>query len=79
MTDEQWWYAHVPFLERIMDARRYPTAARVGSAAGEAHQSAYNPEHAFEFGLSRILDGVEMLVSARKTGNGPCSVNTPSE
>jgi AcrR family transcriptional regulator len=65
MSDEQWWYAHVPFLERIMDVRRYPTAARVGSAAGEAHQAAYNPEHAFEFGLRCVLDGVEMLVRAR--------------
>jgi AcrR family transcriptional regulator len=67
MSDEQWWYAHVPFLERIMDARRYPTAARVGSAAGEAHQAAYNPEHAFEFGLSCVLDGVEMLVKGKTT------------
>jgi len=65
LSDEQWWYAHVPFLERIMDGRRYPTAARVGTAAGEAHQAAYNPEHAFEFGLSRVLDGIEMLVRAR--------------
>lgn len=65
MSDEQWWYAHVPFLERIMDGRRYPTATRVGSAAGEAHQAAYNPEHAFEFGLRCVLDGVEMLVRAR--------------
>ena len=66
MTDQQWWYAHVPFLERIMDGRRYPTAARVGSAAGEAHQSAYDPEHAFEFGLRCVLDGIEMLVNGRK-------------
>ena len=66
MSDVQWWYAHVPFLERIMDVRRYPTAARVGSAAGEAHQAAYNPRHAFEFGLSCVLDGVEKLVNGRK-------------
>jgi len=65
MSDEQWWYSHVPFLERIMDGRRYPTATRVGSAAGEAHQAAYNPEHAFEFGLRCVLDGVEMLVKDR--------------
>lgn len=62
MSDEQWWYAHAPFLERIMDGRRYPVAARVGTAAGEAHQAAYNPRHAFEFGLRRVLDGIAMLV-----------------
>jgi AcrR family transcriptional regulator len=65
MSDEQWWYAHSPFLERILDARRYPTAARVGSAAGAAHQAAYNPEHAFEFGLKRVLDGIQVLVDSR--------------
>ncbi|HEU5475381.1 MAG TPA: TetR/AcrR family transcriptional regulator [Actinophytocola sp.] len=66
LTDEQWWYAHVPFLERIMDAQRYPTAARVGVAAGEQHQAAYDPEHAFEFGLRRVLDGIDVLITARK-------------
>jgi AcrR family transcriptional regulator len=65
ITDEQWWYAHAPFLERIMDRRRYPTAARVGTAAGEAHNAAYDPDHAFEFGLQRVLDGIEVLVSSR--------------
>lgn len=66
MTDEQWWYAHAPFLERIFDPRRYPTAARVGAAAGEAHQAAYDPVHAFEFGLRRVLDGIEVLVDSRR-------------
>jgi AcrR family transcriptional regulator len=65
MSDEQWWYAHVPFLERIMDSTRYPTAARVGTAAGEEYNAASNPEHAFEFGLQRLLDGVQVLVDSR--------------
>ncbi|MEV4012889.1 TetR/AcrR family transcriptional regulator [Nonomuraea angiospora] len=65
LTDEQWWAAHAPFLSRITDAARYPTAARVGQAAGEALNAAYSPEHAFEFGLERVLDGVEALISRR--------------
>jgi AcrR family transcriptional regulator len=65
MTDEQWWYAHVPFLERIMDGTRYSTAARVGTTAGETHNAAYNPEHAFEFGLARVLDGIAVLINER--------------
>ncbi|HET9143180.1 TetR/AcrR family transcriptional regulator [Actinophytocola sp.] len=64
-TDEQWWYAHAPFLERILDPGRYPTAARVGTAAGEHHQAAYDAEHAFEFGLARVLDGIEVLIDSR--------------
>ncbi|MEV0378953.1 TetR/AcrR family transcriptional regulator [Nonomuraea sp. NPDC050643] len=65
LTDEQWWTAHAPFLSRIADVSRYPTAARVGQAAGEALNAAYSPEHAFEFGLQRVLDGVEALVRSR--------------
>ncbi|MFC5831968.1 TetR/AcrR family transcriptional regulator [Nonomuraea insulae] len=65
LTDQQWWAAHAPFLSRIADASRYPTAARVGQAAGEELQAAYSPEHAFEFGLERVLDGVEALVNKK--------------
>ncbi len=64
-TDNEWWAASAPLLEEVFDAGRYPTAARVGSVAGAAHAAAYNPEHAFEFGLQRVLDGVEALVRSR--------------
>jgi AcrR family transcriptional regulator len=66
MTDAQWWEAHAPLLEQVFDAARFPTAARVGAAAGEALQAAYDPEHAFEFGLRRVLDGVGVLVASRR-------------
>lgn len=61
-TDEQWWSANAPLLEKVFDPGRYPTASRVGRAAGEAHQGAYDPGYAFEFGLRRVLDGIEVLV-----------------
>jgi AcrR family transcriptional regulator len=62
MSDEQWWAANAPMLARVFDPERYPVATRVGSAAGEAHQSAYSPEHAYEFGLQLILEGLARLV-----------------
>ncbi|MCP3805272.1 TetR/AcrR family transcriptional regulator [Allokutzneria sp. A3M-2-11 16] len=65
MTDEKWWQAHQPFLARMSDPETYPLAAAVGVAAGEAHNAAVNPDHAFEFGLARILDGIESLVNRR--------------
>jgi AcrR family transcriptional regulator len=65
MTDQQWWSAHAPLLAELADFRRFPTASRVGSAAGEAHGAAYDPDHAFEFGLQRVLDGIEALVRSR--------------
>jgi AcrR family transcriptional regulator len=64
-TDEQWWAAASPVLDQVFDAHRYPLAARVGLAAGEQYGAASDPEHAFEFGLRRILDGVEVLVRSR--------------
>ncbi|MEO3871948.1 TetR/AcrR family transcriptional regulator [Nonomuraea sp. B12E4] len=65
LSDEQWWAAHAPFLNRIADSDRYPVASRVGQAAGEALNAAYSPEHAFEFGLQRVLDGIAALIGQR--------------
>jgi AcrR family transcriptional regulator len=70
MTDEQWWLAYAPFLNTIVDASRYPTATRVGTAAGEAYGAASDPKHAFEFGLERVLDGIEVFVQARSAQLG---------
>ena len=66
LTDEEWWHASAPYLEKVFDVRRYPIAARVGAAAGEALGAAYDPRHAFEFGLQRVLDGIEALVAGRR-------------
>jgi AcrR family transcriptional regulator len=65
MSDEKWWAVNAPLLDRVFDPARFPLAARVGSAAGAAHQGVYNPEHAFDFGLQRILDGLAHLIESR--------------
>jgi AcrR family transcriptional regulator len=65
LTDRQWWQTCGPWLERFMTSGSYPTAARVGAAAGEAYGGAYDPEYAFEFGLARVLDGIGVLVEQR--------------
>jgi AcrR family transcriptional regulator len=64
-TEQQWWAATEPYLARVFDAERYPTAARVGPVAGEELQAAYAPERTFEFGLARLLDGIGVLVGGR--------------
>ncbi|SDG69214.1 transcriptional regulator, TetR family [Lentzea fradiae] len=66
LTDQQWWDAAAPVLMTVFDPARFPVAARVGGAVGEAHHSAFSPEHSFEFGLEMILDGVERLVRSRE-------------
>jgi AcrR family transcriptional regulator len=65
MTDEEWWTANAPLLARVIDEDEYPTAARVGAAAGAAHGGAYSAEHAWEFGLARVLDGLGVLIERR--------------
>ena len=51
-------------LEMIMDPDAFPHATRVGAAAGEAQGGAFNPDHAYEFGLARVLDGLGVLIAA---------------
>jgi AcrR family transcriptional regulator len=66
MSEEQWWAANAPLLARVFDETKYPTASRVGAAAGAANGAAYNPEHAYEFGLQRVLDGLAALIDDRE-------------
>ena len=67
MSDAQWWQAAAPVLEKVVDLSRYPLGNRVGTVAGQVHGGAVGPGHAFEFGLQRVLDGIEALVQARRT------------
>lgn len=62
MTDGQWWAANAPVLERVLDPAAYPRAVRIGSAAGIAQDSAYDPQRAYGWGLARVLDGLGALV-----------------
>jgi AcrR family transcriptional regulator len=78
LTDEQWWHAHAPILARVSDGARYPLAARVGAAAGAAHGGAYDPTHAFEFGLARVLDGLGVLFEGRGAVGPPSRSGGPA-
>jgi AcrR family transcriptional regulator len=62
MSDEQWWSVNAPLLARALDPDAYPTAARVGTAAGAAQGGAYSPDRAWEFGIERVLDGLGALI-----------------
>jgi AcrR family transcriptional regulator len=65
-TDHEWWHAMAPVLERVFDAERYPLAARVGTAATEHYQGTFDPTLAFEFGLERLVDGIETFVAGKR-------------
>ncbi|GAA0587857.1 TetR/AcrR family transcriptional regulator [Kribbella sandramycini] len=66
MSDKEWWLAHVPHLDRIADVEKYPLASRVGSTVGAEFDAPYDSDHAFEYGLARLLDGVATLVKDRR-------------
>ncbi|MDT3440987.1 MULTISPECIES: TetR/AcrR family transcriptional regulator [unclassified Pseudofrankia] len=67
--DAQWWARVGPLLAQVLDERRYPLASRVGTAAGEAHGSAHDPDHAYRFGLARVLDGLASLIERAEPGS----------
>ncbi|MEX1028780.1 MAG: hypothetical protein WDZ91_01900 [Paenibacillaceae bacterium] len=67
MNEYEWWLASAPALERIIDPSLFPLTSRVGEAAGQAYEGAYDPEYAHSFGLERIIDGTSVLIN--KGGN----------
>lgn len=69
--DAQWWARNAPLLAARVDEVDYPIAARVGSAAGAAHGAAFSPEHAYRFGLDRVLDGLAALIEQRSGSSAP--------
>jgi AcrR family transcriptional regulator len=65
MDEEQWWAASEPVLRQVLDPGAFPLATRIGAAAGAAHRAAYDPRHAYDFGLRTILDGLAALIGPR--------------
>ncbi len=56
----QWWEERESFWEEYFDPERFPAISAVYD--GGAYE---NPIDAFEFGLQRVLDGIEALLAAR--------------
>jgi AcrR family transcriptional regulator len=65
ISEAEWWVHQAPFMEKIVDPTHFPIATRVGLSAGLEYEGASNPEHAFTFGIERILAGVAELIQAK--------------
>ena len=63
ISDQQWWQTYGPLLADVLDPARYPTAIRVGAAAGAEYGAAHDPARSFKFGLQRIIDGIEAFIT----------------
>jgi AcrR family transcriptional regulator len=77
-TDEAWWAEREPLLRQLFDPARFPIAVEVQRGGGfddRTGDGGYHWKRAlddFEFGLARVLDGIEALVRARAGGSaGP--------
>lgn len=67
LTDVEWWLAHAPLMDKIIDPALFPVATRVGASAGQEYQGPASPEHAFFFGLDRILAGIAQFISSKSS------------
>ena len=62
ISDEEWWAAREAFWARYFPPDRYPTLSAMWEAgAFEARAEA------FEFGLQRVLDGIEAYLGAARS------------
>jgi len=57
VSDEQWWTERRMFWEEYFSTDRYPTISRAHEAGAFEHA-----EDDFDFGLRRVLDGIESLI-----------------
>lgn len=64
LTDAEFWEAQRPALEKAMNSGRYPVMAALSD---DTFSSGF--DH-FEFGLQRILDGLEEFVTRRAAEQG---------
>jgi AcrR family transcriptional regulator len=63
LTDEDYWAAHKPFLDRVLSTDDYPNMTAMGEGVfAEAIATS------FEYGLQRVLDGLEILINSRSSG-----------
>jgi AcrR family transcriptional regulator len=71
MDDGEWWSGVGPVLQSVWDPQRFPTLSSPEMAHAwdqEDESTSYFMSEAiasFEFGLARVLDGVEVLVDRR--------------
>jgi AcrR family transcriptional regulator len=78
MSDAQWWEINAPVLQRVMPPGRYPVSSRVGTTAGQTYNAIADPVRAFEFGLARTLDGIDLYVRSRADAAASGPAATPS-
>lgn len=62
--DGDWWQAHRPYWSRVVDPDRFPAIHRQFERAGRSDPDT-DHRFNFDFGLDRLLDGIEALLERR--------------
>jgi len=60
ISDEEWWGERMVFWEEYFDPERFPAISELWEQGGYE-----DPLDSFEFGLQRVLDGIEALLTGR--------------
>jgi AcrR family transcriptional regulator len=66
VTEADWWAEREPLLARFVTASRFPSLTAVWAAGAFD-----TPDTGFDFGLARVLDGIGVLVEARRPTGTP--------
>lgn len=79
VSDEEWWIANARLWERYFDPARFPRLTRLyQEGAFDQYGNDTVPNATlFEFGLQRVLDGIEVLIRQRRAQ--PSNRAQPSE
>jgi Tetracyclin repressor-like, C-terminal domain len=65
LRPDEWMASYPRMLSRLTDPRRFPAlTAFIAAGVFDAYD---DPDDEFIFGLDRILDGVEMLITSRRS------------
>lgn len=68
-SDEEWYRSFEPHLREVAPQDQFPLAWKVGEAAAEEYGGVYPADNYFEFGLARILDGIEAWMGRMDPGS----------
>jgi len=69
LSDEEFWAVQGPAMEEALGSGAYPTLAVMAEDAFD-----FSQEQAFDFGLDRLLDGLDAYLAERR---GPEPANSP--
>ena len=68
LSDEQWFSIVWPVLEKHLDPQQVQAVSRMSDARRERTRSPDERAARFEFGLERVLDGLEVFINRRRSG-----------